>query len=254
MIAAADVPPRTGLTVWLRADRLPALPGDTHLLVPADTNALLATIERFVDSGALIVSAWESLPQYLTLEQAREHVARGASTWEWASSDGDPDLVLAACGDIATVEALAATTLLREHVPELRVRFVNVNDLSALAAGPGLSQGQFSSIFTKERPVVFAFAGHASSIHGLTHRRPQQTRFHVCASADRYSLAIEALTRADLLAAEMLPSMSGEFAIRAVPEAEKAINAFQALRDSGSKPPAFTWSPLSAPSEPPIVM
>jgi phosphoketolase len=240
--------------VLLQADRLPPLAGDVNVLLPADANTLVATLERNLDRASLIVTSGRELPQYLTLAQARAHVAHGASTWEWASSDGEPDLVIAACGDIPTVEALAATALLREHVPELRVRFVNVNDLSALAAGPGLSQGQFSALFTKERPVVFAWHGHASAIHGLTHRRPQQTRFHVCASVDRYSLAIEALTRADLLAAEMLPSMSGEFAIRAVPEAEKAINAFQALRDSGETPPPFRWRPPAAPSEPPIVM
>jgi phosphoketolase len=237
----------------LQADHLPALPGDAHVLLPADANTLLATLERSLDG--LIVYSGRELPQYLTLEEARAHVARGASTWEWASSDdGEPDVVLAACGDIPTLEALAAVALLREHVSELRVRFVNVNDLSALAAGSGLSQGQFGSIFTRERPVVFAFHGHPSAIHAHTPRRPNQSRFHICGSTDRYSIAIETLTRADLLAAEMLPSMSGEFATRAVPEAERAITAFQALHDSGEDLPEFTWSAGQARSEPPIVM
>src|SRR6185312_9306291 len=121
------------------------------------------------------------------------------------------------------------------------------------------SQGQFAALFTKDRPVVFAFHGHPTAIHGLLYRRPQQSRFHVSGELDRYSVAIEALTRADLLAAEMLPSMSGEFAVRAVPDAERAITIFQAelsrLRAAGEAPPPFTWDPnRSAPSEPPIVM
>jgi len=246
--------PRAGVTTLIEADAVPD--AGARWLLPADTNTLLATLERFIDSGAAIVHAAKPLPQYLTLEQAREHVAHGASVWDWASNDeGSPDLVLAACGDIPTHEALAATALLREHVPELRVRFVNVNDLACLAAGSGLSQGQFASLFTKDRPVVFAFHGSPSAIHALTYRRPQQTRFHISDAHDRYSLAIEALTRADILAAEMLPSMSGEFAIRAVPDAERALTHFQGLREAGGELPPFTWDARPAqPSEPPIVM
>ena len=91
--------------------------------------------------------------------------------------------MLAACGQIPTVELLAAASLLREEVPELRVRFVNVNDLYALASRAhhpsGLSQAEFTRIFTKDRPVLFNFHGYPSAIHQLIHRRPQQARFHV---------------------------------------------------------------------------
>src|SRR4051794_12747067 len=132
-----------GASQLLQADQLPALPGDAHVRLPADANALLATLERSLDG--LTVFSGRALPQYLSLDEARAHVARGASTWEWASNDdGEPDVILAGCGDLPTYEALAAAALLREHVSELRVRFVSVNDLSALEAGHGLSQGQFS--------------------------------------------------------------------------------------------------------------
>jgi xylulose-5-phosphate/fructose-6-phosphate phosphoketolase len=223
----------------------------------------------------LIVASKHPLPQYLSIDEAKEHVARGASVWDWASNDnGEPDIVLAACGEIPTVELLAAASLLREHVPELRTRFVNVNDLYALASSAhhpsGLSQAEFTEIFTKDRPVLFNFHGYPSAIHQLIHRRPSQARFHVRGymeegttttpfdllamnGVDRYQLAIEALTRADILAAEMLPSMSGEFAVRAVPDAEAAINKFRAkleqlrstIREVGDDPAEikeWVWS------------
>src|SRR3954468_1047452 len=248
----------------------------SRIYLPADANALLVTMEkclRSTDVINLIVASEHPLPQYMSIDEAKDHVARGASVWEWASNDdGEPDIVLAACGEIPTVELLAATALLREAVPELRVRFVNVNDLYALASSAhhpsGLSQAQFTQIFTKDRPVLFNFHGYPSAIHQLIHRRPQQARFHVRGyveegttttpfdllamnGVDRYQLAIEALTRADILAAEMLPGMSGEFAIRAVPDAEKAIAFFRStlerlratIRELGDDPAEVTdWS------------
>jgi xylulose-5-phosphate/fructose-6-phosphate phosphoketolase len=250
----------------------------SRIYLPADANSLLVTMDkclRSTDVINLIIASKHPLPQWLSIDEAKEHVARGASIWDWASSDdGEPDIVLAACGEIPTVELLAATSLLRQEVPELRVRFVNVNDLYALASSAhhpsGLSQGEFTRIFTKDRPVLFNFHGYPSAIHQLIHRRPQQARFHVRGyieegttttpfdllamnGVDRYQLAIEALTRADILAAEMLPSMSGEFAIRAVPDAEKAINKFRStlealratIRELGDDPPElgeWTWS------------
>jgi len=250
----------------------------SRIYLPADANTLLVTMDkclRSTDVINLVVTAAQPLPQWLSLDAAKEHVSRGATVWDFASNaDGEPDIVLAACGATATVELLAATALLRDQAPELRVRFVNVNDLYALASSAhhpsGLSQSQFTQVFTKDRPVLFNFGGHPSAIHQLINRRPQQTRFHVRgltdASADtaafealaingvdRYQLAIEALTRADILAAEMLPGMSGEFAVRAVAGAENAINTFRSklealraqIRDTGEDPPEireWTWT------------
>jgi xylulose-5-phosphate/fructose-6-phosphate phosphoketolase len=250
----------------------------SRIYLPADANTLLVTMDkcmRDTDVINLVIASKNPLPQWLSIDEAKEHVARGASIWDWASSDdGEPDIVLAACGEIPTVELLAATSLLRQEVPELRVRFVNVNDLYALASSAhhpsGLSQSEFTRIFTKDRPVLFNFHGYPSAIHQLIHRRPQQARFHVRGyieegttttpfdllamnGVDRYQLAIEALTRADILAAEMLPSMSGEFAIRAVPDAERAINQFRSkleslratIREIGDDPPElaeWTWT------------
>jgi xylulose-5-phosphate/fructose-6-phosphate phosphoketolase len=226
----------------------------SRIYLPADANTLLVTMDkcmRDTDVINLVIASKNPLPQWLSIDEAKDHVAQGASKWDWASSDGDgePDIVLASCGTIPTIELLAAANLLHQEVPELKVRFVNVNDLYALASSAhhpmGLSQAQFTQLFTKDRPVLFNFHGYPSAIHQLIHRRPQQARFHVRGymeegttttpfellamnGVDRYQLAIEALTRADILAAEMLPSMSGEFAVRAVPNAEAAINKFRA--------------------------
>ena len=162
--------------------------------------------------------------------------------------DGRPDVVLASAGTIPTTELLATAKILREEVPELKVRFVNAIDLLSLAIPShhpsGMSPGQFSAVFTEDRPVVFNFHGYPSAVHQLIHRRPQQTRFHVRGyveegttttpfdllamnGVDRYQPAVEALSRADILAAEMLHGLSGEFAARPIPDAEAAISKFR---------------------------
>jgi xylulose-5-phosphate/fructose-6-phosphate phosphoketolase len=250
----------------------------SRIYLPADANTMLVTMDkcmRSTDVINLIIASKHPLPQWLNMDQAKEHVAKGASVWDFASNDdGEPDIVLASCGQIPTIELLAAANLLHEEVPELKIRFVNVNDLYALASSAhhpsGLSQAEFTDIFTKDRPVLFNFHGYPSAVHQLIHRRPQQARFHVRGymeegttttpfdllamnGVDRYQLAIEALTRADILAAEMLPSMSGEFAVRAVPDAEAAINKFRAkleqlrgtIRELGDDPAEikdWVWS------------
>src|SRR5262245_35314652 len=119
------------------------------------------------------------------MDDAIVHCTRGLGIWEWASSDGggEPDVVLACCGDVPTLETLAATAILRERVPELRVRVVNVVDLMRLQPESehphGLSDQEFDSLFTTHRPIVFAYHGYPWLIHRLTYRRRNHGNLHV---------------------------------------------------------------------------
>jgi xylulose-5-phosphate/fructose-6-phosphate phosphoketolase len=133
----------------------------------------------------LIVIDKQPQLQWLSIDAACEHAARGASVWEWASNtDGrDPDLVLACAGDTPTLETVAAAWLLRRMAPEIRVRVVNVVDIMGLFAPSihphGMSDERFSELFTHDKPVVFAFHGYQFAVHQLVHRRPHPARFHV---------------------------------------------------------------------------
>jgi xylulose-5-phosphate/fructose-6-phosphate phosphoketolase len=119
------------------------------------------------------------------MEQAIEHCAAGLGIWEWASSDqgGEPDVVMACCGDVPTLETLAAVELLREHLPELKVRVVNVVDLMKLQPPSehphGLGDHDFDLLFTKDKPIIFAFHGYPWLIHRLTYRRTNHGNLHV---------------------------------------------------------------------------
>jgi xylulose-5-phosphate/fructose-6-phosphate phosphoketolase len=222
-----------------------------RVYLPPDSNTLLATMATCLQSTGLInlvIASKHPLPTWLSLDDAIEHTRRGASSWDWAGTDeGAPDVVLAGCGTIPTIELLAATSLLREEVPGLRIRFVNVANLFALAreeAHPdGMSAEAFRELFTDDRPVLFNFHGYPSAVHQLIHRRPRQERFHVRGyieegttttpfellamnGVDRFQLAIEALSRADVGASEMVRGMSGEFAVRSIPGARDAIDKF----------------------------
>src|SRR5919201_1044683 len=223
----------------------------------------------------LVIASKPPLPQWLSMDEARRHVEEGASRWAFASNDddGDPDIVLAACGTISTIELLATTSLLREEVPDLRVRFVNVTNLFSLAlpqAHPdGMSTAEFQQLFTHDRPVIFNFHGYASAVHQLIHRRPLQERFHVRGYAeegttttpfdllamngvDRYQLGIEALSRIDIDASEAVRGASGAFAVRSIEGAQETIDQFRKkleehrkyIRAEGNDPPEileWTW-------------
>jgi xylulose-5-phosphate/fructose-6-phosphate phosphoketolase len=123
--------------------------------------------------------------QYLSMEAAIEHCARGASVWSWASNevDGDLDVVLGCAGDIPTLETLAAAALLRVYVPDLRFRLVNIVDLLAMSPAPfhphALSTETFTDLFTDDVDVVMAFHGYARAFHQVVHGRPNAARFHV---------------------------------------------------------------------------
>jgi xylulose-5-phosphate/fructose-6-phosphate phosphoketolase len=130
------------------------------------------------------VAGKQPAPVWLDMESAVEHCTRGLGIWEWASNDqGDPDVVMACAGDVPTLETLAAVSILRKALPELKVRVVNVVDLMRLqqpAEHPhGLNDPEFDAIFTTDRPVIFAYHGYPWLIHRLTYRRTNHRNLHV---------------------------------------------------------------------------
>jgi xylulose-5-phosphate/fructose-6-phosphate phosphoketolase len=159
-----------------------------RVYLPPDSNSLLAVAEHCLagtDKVNVIVAGKNPALDYLTLERARAPCARGLGVWEWAgTSAGEvPDVVMACAGDVPTLETLAAVALLREHLPELRVRVVNVVDLMRLQPSGehphGLPDRDFDELFTTDRPVVFAFHGYPWLIHRLTYRRTNHANLHV---------------------------------------------------------------------------
>ena len=159
-----------------------------RVYLPPDANTLLSVADHCLRSRNyvnVIVAGKQPSPQWLDIAAAEAHCAAGLGVWSWASSDGAsvPDVVIACAGDVPTLEALAATALLREHLPDLRVRFVNVVDLMTLQPQiehpHGLSDAAFDAIFTTDRPIVFAFHGYPWLIHRLTYRRTNHGNLHV---------------------------------------------------------------------------
>jgi xylulose-5-phosphate/fructose-6-phosphate phosphoketolase len=159
-----------------------------RVYLPPDANCLLSVADHCLRSRHyvnLIVAGKQPALDYLTIDQAIAHCTRGIGIWEWASNDAgtEPDVVLACAGDIPTLEVLSATAILRERLPELKVRVVNVVDLMRLepdTAHPhGLSDAQFDALFTSSRPVIFAYHGYPSLIHRLTYRRTNHHNLHV---------------------------------------------------------------------------
>jgi len=196
-------------------------PRVTRIYLPPDSNCLLAVADhclRSTDNINVIVSDKQQHLQFLDMDAAIRHCTKGIGLWDWASNDDgtEPDLVMAACGDIATQEALAATALLRRHFPDLRVRFVNVVDLYKLTPPKehphGLSDRDFDTLFTTDKPVIFNFHGYPWLIHRLAYRRRNHANLHVRGykekgnintplelainnEVDRFSLAIDAIDR-----------------------------------------------------------
>jgi len=157
--------------------------------LPADANQLLATMGLVLGTTDLvnvIVAGKHPMPVWQSLDEARRHLELGADAWPWAGTElaGEPvDAVLAAAGDVPTMEAIAAARLLAEHAPHLRVRFVNVLDLQRLLPPErhpdGLDDARFDELFTIDRPVVFAFHGYPTLVHRLTYRRRNHDGIHV---------------------------------------------------------------------------
>jgi xylulose-5-phosphate/fructose-6-phosphate phosphoketolase len=193
-----------------------------RVYLPPDANTLLCITDRCLrsrDFVNVVVAGKQPQPQWLTMAQAEAHCAAGIGIWDWASSDHDgeePDVVMACAGDVPTLETLAAVDLLRQHLPELRVRVVNVVDLMALQPPEehphGLKDKDFDAIFTTDRPIIFAYHGYPWLIHRLTYRRTNHDNLHVRGykeegttttpfdmavlnDLDRYHLAGDALDR-----------------------------------------------------------
>jgi xylulose-5-phosphate/fructose-6-phosphate phosphoketolase len=159
-----------------------------RVYLPPDANSLLSVADHCLRSKHyvnVIVAGKQPALDYLSMDDAIVHCTRGIGIWDWASNDegGEPDVVMASAGDIPTLEILAAVALLREHLPELRVRVVNVVDLMRLqpeAEHPhGLSDQVFDALFTVDRPVIFAYHGYPTLIHRLTYRRTNHGNIHV---------------------------------------------------------------------------
>jgi xylulose-5-phosphate/fructose-6-phosphate phosphoketolase len=159
-----------------------------RVYLPPDANCLLSVADHCLRSRHyvnLIVAGKQPALDYLSMDEAEAHCARGLGIWDWASSDdgSEPDVVMACAGDVPTLETLAAVALLRDHLPELRVRVVNVVDLMRLQPQEehphGLPDPQFDALFTTDRQVVFAFHGYPSLIHQLTYRRRNHANIHV---------------------------------------------------------------------------
>jgi xylulose-5-phosphate/fructose-6-phosphate phosphoketolase len=159
-----------------------------RVYLPPDTNTLLSVADHCLRSRHyvnVIVAGKQPQPNWLSMDDAVIHCTRGAGIWEWASNDapGEPDVVMACCGDIPTLETMAAVSLLREHLPGLKVRVVNVVDLMRLEPETehphGMSDAEFDALFTTTRPVIFAYHGYPWLIHRLTYRRHGHDNLHV---------------------------------------------------------------------------
>ncbi|MBT8132535.1 MAG: phosphoketolase family protein, partial [Gammaproteobacteria bacterium] len=196
-------------------------PQVTRIYLPPDVNCLLSTADHCLRSHNdinVIVCDKQMHVQYLDMKSAIKHCTRGLGIWEWASNDrgSEPDVVMVGCGDIPTKEALAATALLREHFPDLRVRFINVVDLFRMTSVEehphGLSDGDFDSLFSTDKPIIFNFHGYPWLIHRLAYRRTNHKNLHVRGykergnintplelaienEIDRFSLVIDVINR-----------------------------------------------------------
>jgi xylulose-5-phosphate/fructose-6-phosphate phosphoketolase len=158
-----------------------------RVYLPPDANTLLSTMDHCLRSRHyvnVIVAGKQPALNYLTMDEAVLHCARGIGLWEWASNDaGDPDVVMACAGDIPTLETLAAVDIIRRELPDLRVRVVNVVDLMRLQPDSehphGMPDHEFDALFTVDAPVIFAYHGYPWLIHRLAYRRTNHENMHV---------------------------------------------------------------------------
>jgi len=196
-------------------------PAVVRVYLPPDANCLLSVADhclRSVNYVNVIVADKQVHLQYVDMDAAIAHCTKGAGIWGWASNDqgAEPDVVMASCGDVPTMESLAATALLREHLPDMKVRFVNVVDLAKLVPSTehphGMTDREFEALFTPDKPVIFNFHSYPWLVHRLTYRRPGQHNIHVRGykeqgnintplelairnQTDRFSLVIDAIDR-----------------------------------------------------------
>jgi xylulose-5-phosphate/fructose-6-phosphate phosphoketolase len=227
-------------------------PSVTRIYLPPDANCLLVVADsclRSTDCINVIVADKQKHLQYVTIDEAELHCAKGIGIWQAASNDQgvEPDVVMACCGDVATQESLAATALLREHLPDLKVRFVNVVDLfkmQPLAEHPnGSTELEFDSLFTSNKPVVFNFHGYPWLIHKLAYRFANHTNLHVRGykergnintplelailnQTDRFTLVIDVIDR--------VPGLSGRAAHLKEQMKNEIIKNLGYARDQGT--------------------
>src|SRR6201987_3557550 len=159
-----------------------------RVYLPPDANCLLSVTDHCLRSRNyvnVVIAGKQPAPVWLTMDQAVKHCTAGIGIWDWASNDrgGEPDVVMACCGDVPTLETLAAVDLIRRHLPDLKVRVIYVVDLMKLQPTRehphGLSDADFDVLFTKDKPIIFAFHGYPMLIHRLTYRRTNHPNLHV---------------------------------------------------------------------------
>ncbi|MDP9168868.1 MAG: phosphoketolase family protein, partial [Actinomycetota bacterium] len=223
-----------------------------RVYLPPDANTLLSTYDHCLRSRQyvnVVVAGKQPSPNFLTMEQAIAHCTRGLGIWEWAGSEvlgEDPDVVVATCGDVPTLEGLAAVDILRKHLPELKIRFVNVVDLMRLQDEKehphGLSNREFDMLFTRDKPVIFAYHGYPWLIHRLTYRRANNENLHVRGykeegttttpfdmvmlnDLDRYHLVIDVIDR--------VPSLQSKYATLRQDMVDKRLAAREYTRAYG---------------------
>jgi len=233
-----------------------------RVYLPPDANTLLSVADHCLRSRHyvnVIVAGKQPAPTFLSMDDAILHATRGIGIWPWASNDeGEPDVVIAAAGDVPTLEALAAVELLRTHLPELRIRFINVVDLMRLQDDKehphGLSSRDFDALFTPDKPVIFAFHGYPWLIHRLTYRRTNHDNLHVRGykeegtvttpfdmvmrnDLDRFHLAMDVIDR--------VPSLGSHAAEIRQAMADRRTEARAYAREHGEDPPEirdWTWA------------
>jgi xylulose-5-phosphate/fructose-6-phosphate phosphoketolase len=232
-----------------------------RVYLPPDANTLLSVADhclRSRDYVNVVVAGKQPALNYLSIDDAVAHCTRGAGIWEWASNDehGAPDVVLGCCGDVPTLETLAAAAILREQLPELKVRVVNVVDLMRLQPESehphGMSDAQFDALFTADRPVLFAYHGYPWLIHRLTYRRTNHANLHVRGykeegttttpfdmvmlnDLDRFRLVIDVIDR--------VPGLSDDAAHVRQEMEDARLRARAYTREHGEDDPAITaWT------------
>ncbi len=240
-----------------------------RVYLPPDTNTLLSTMAHCLASTHyvnVVVAGKQPQFDWLTPEEADLHCARGVGIWDWASNGGeDPDVVVASAGDVPTLEALAAVSLLREHLPDLAVRFVNVVDLMRLQDEHehphGMTGREFDTVFTQDRPIIFAYHGYPWLIHRLTYRRTNHDGLHVRGykeegttttpfdmvmmnDLDRYHLVMDVIDRVPGLGshAASVRQLMVDTRRRARAHTREHGNALPEVRD-------WTWSASARPTE-----
>lgn len=232
-----------------------------RMYLPPDANCLLSCFDHCIKSKNyinVIIASKHPRPQWLTMDQAVKHCTQGIGIWNWASNDGncEPDIVMACCGDTPTLETLAAVSILRNNFPEIKIRVVNVVDLMRLESHfthpHGLTDDEYDLLFTKNKPIIFAFHGYASLIHQLTYKRTNKelhvhgykeegtitTPFdmRVQNEIDRYHLVMDAL--------KYLPQLGNRSALLNQWCKDKLVEHKEYIREYGDDMPDvknWTW-------------